>query len=97
MGKLLSWLAIAFAVYIAYKIVIALQRKSRLRESGHRDTASSEGSSPSSKVPKKQLTTLIACAHCGLQLPKDEALNEKGAFFCGEPHARLGVKPSGEA
>ncbi len=97
MGKLLSWLAIAFAVYIAYKIVIALQRKSHLRESGLRDPASGEGPRPSSKVPEKQLTTLIACAHCGLQLPKDEALNEKGIFFCGEPHARLGVKPPGEA
>jgi hypothetical protein len=97
MGKLLSWLAIAFAIYVAYKIVMALQRKAQLRQSAASETDPKNDSRKPSPAEPGQLTALIACAHCGLQLPKDEAVTLNERFFCGEPHARLGVKKSGEA
>jgi hypothetical protein len=58
---------------------------------------------------KTDVAPLVSCAHCGLQLPKDEALRavspREGAtdspstakpalYFCGKAHARLG--PQGE-
>jgi uncharacterized protein len=110
MGKLLSWIAIAFAIYVAYKVVVALQRKARLRQESQTDRTAKgstgeadqnagqknakASSSADHGVPR--LTTLIACAHCGLQLPSDEALNVKEVLFCSEAHARLGVKRSEE-
>jgi uncharacterized protein len=97
MGKLLSWLAIAFAIYVAYKIVMALQRKAQLRQSAAPEADPKDASRKPKGAEAGQLTTLIACAHCGLQLPKDEAVRVNESFFCGEPHARLGVKKSGEA
>ncbi len=95
MGKLLSWVAIAFAIYVAYKVVMALQRKAQLRQSAESDPKAKDTSRKSSEPG--QLTTLIACAHCGLQLPKGEAVSANDHFFCGEAHARRGVKNSGEA
>jgi uncharacterized protein len=35
---------------------------------------------------------LVACAHCGLNLPRAEARAVGADFFCGEEHARLGRK-----
>ena len=29
---------------------------------------------------------MLACAHCGLHLPRDEALPGRGGVFCGEAH-----------
>lgn len=29
---------------------------------------------------------MLACAHCGVHLPRDEALPGRGGVFCGEAH-----------
>ena len=29
---------------------------------------------------------MIACAHCGVHLPRDEALPGRGGVFCGDAH-----------
>jgi uncharacterized protein len=30
--------------------------------------------------------TMVACAHCGVHLPRGDALEAGGLHFCGEPH-----------
>jgi uncharacterized protein len=35
---------------------------------------------------------LVACARCGVNLPKSEARNSTGAFYCSEEHLRLGPR-----
>lgn len=96
MGKLLSWVAIAFAIYVAYKVVMALQRKAHLRQSAAPDPHAREATRKRAQAEPGQLTALIACAHCGLQLPGEEAIKVSDRFFCSDAHARLGVKISGE-
>ena len=34
--------------------------------------------------PKQE--PMLACAHCGLHLPRSEALPGRGGVFCGEAH-----------
>ncbi len=34
---------------------------------------------------------LVACARCGMHLPRAEARESDGRLFCGEEHARLGA------
>jgi uncharacterized protein len=34
---------------------------------------------------------LVSCARCGLNLPRSEASESAGAFFCGPEHAKLGT------
>jgi uncharacterized protein len=29
---------------------------------------------------------MLACAHCGVHLPRDEALPGRGGVFCSEAH-----------
>jgi uncharacterized protein len=33
---------------------------------------------------------LVACAHCGVHLPRAEARSAPGGAYCSEEHARLG-------
>jgi uncharacterized protein len=36
--------------------------------------------------PPQAPQEMIACAHCGVHLPRDEALPGRGGVFCGEAH-----------
>jgi uncharacterized protein len=29
---------------------------------------------------------MVACAHCGVHLPRGDAVEAEGLHFCGEPH-----------
>jgi uncharacterized protein len=33
--------------------------------------------------------TMVACAQCGLHLPRSDALPGRGGMFCGEAHRAL--------
>lgn len=35
---------------------------------------------------------MVACAHCGLHLPRSEALAEAGHFYCTREHQGLGPR-----
>jgi uncharacterized protein len=35
---------------------------------------------------------LVACAHCGVLVPRAEAREAGGGLYCGEAHARLGPR-----
>jgi uncharacterized protein len=39
-----------------------------------------------SAPPKPGPQPMLACAHCGLHLPRDEALPGRGGVFCDETH-----------
>ncbi len=47
--------------------------------------ARGEGQS-SRKPPPAAPQAMLACAHCGVHLPRDEALPGRGGVFCGEAH-----------
>jgi uncharacterized protein len=34
---------------------------------------------------------MVPCAHCGVNVPRSEALEAADRFFCSEEHRRLGV------
>ncbi|MEO7056230.1 MAG: PP0621 family protein [Caldimonas sp.] len=40
--------------------------------------------------------TIVACAYCGVHLPRDEALPGKGGVFCGDVH-RTAFEKAGAA
>jgi uncharacterized protein len=42
------------------------------------------------EAPRVQ-AELVACARCGVHLPRTEAREAGGRLYCGEEHARLGV------
>ena len=37
-------------------------------------------------APPQAPQEMIACAHCGVHLPRDEALPGRGGVFCGDAH-----------
>ena len=41
---------------------------------------------PTPKPPPLQNEEMVACAQCGVHLPRTEALPGRGGVFCGEAH-----------
>lgn len=35
---------------------------------------------------------MVKCAHCGVNMPRSEAILSQGQFFCTPEHQRLGKK-----
>ena len=63
---------------IAVFVLLWLLRASLRR--GRRPPPASKPATPDSPQP------MLSCAHCGLHLPRDEALPGRGGVFCGAAH-----------
>ncbi len=67
-----------FLFLIAVFVLLWLLRGALNRRGG----AAASASRPPPSAPQE----MIACAHCGVHLPRDEALPGRGGVFCGDAH-----------
>lgn len=70
MGKLVLFLA-------AFFVLLWLLRNAFSRR---------RGAPPGGKAGAPKPQTMLACAQCGMHLPRDEALPGRGGVFCGDAH-----------
>lgn len=47
---------------------------------------------PRSSGPANTVEDMVKCAHCGVNLPRSEAIYSGGSFFCTPEHRQLGKK-----
>ncbi|MFC3337901.1 PP0621 family protein [Paracandidimonas soli] len=82
MGKLIFWfLVILFALFAARLLV-----RSQMTPPTEKRPA------PRGKNDKRQAESMVRCAHCGIHLPRSEAILSDGQTWCSQDHARLGMK-----
>lgn len=43
-------------------------------------------------APPAAVQDMVACAHCGVHLPRDEAVLDGARSYCGQPHRLLGPR-----
>lgn len=55
--------------------------------------AAGAGSAQASRAAR----TMVACAHCGVLLPRGESLQAGAESYCGEAHRALGPRAGGGA
>lgn len=70
MARLLTFIIIAFAVYLFLK---GAGRKNELREQGSRPRAASAFGED-----------MVACARCGVNVPRSEVREEAGRLVCAD-------------
>lgn len=66
----------------AIVVLVWLIRSARRRDDG-------PGSPPRSEEKPRDAgdrEAMVACARCGVHLPRSEALQGRGGWFCGETH-----------
>jgi uncharacterized protein len=74
MGRILFFVLLAVAAYVAWQW---------LRRSSMRDTARD---SQRPAVPQ----AMVSCAHCGLHLPRQDALPAGERYYCSDEHRQRG-------
>ena len=47
---------------------------------------------PSTPARDQTVEDMVKCAHCGVNLPRSEAIFSGGEFFCTPEHQQLGKK-----
>ena len=83
MGRLLILLLLG--VVVAWWL---LGRAARIR--GGDPTRADETGKPDTARSSQDM---VQCAHCGVHLPRPEALSEGGELYCSESHRLLGRRP----
>lgn len=76
MGKLLSWILLAFIGWLLWKFVVISQRKA-----GRAASADASRHPPEDRVEK-----MVACAQCGVHLPASDAVEVGGQHYCCVEH-----------
>lgn len=70
-------------VFIVLGVAVYLLFKNYQRKLNQPDNPS-----PSERGPED----MVKCAHCGVNMPRSEAILSQGEFFCTPEHQRLGRK-----
>lgn len=86
MGKTLFWIVVFFGLLLATRFIAHQAAKKRFRDEQH---AKQPHTPP---LPKTE--EMVSCAHCGVFLPRSEALVQSNDTWCSQAHARLGPSPS---
>jgi len=84
-GKLLIWVIVILAVMVVMRIVAA-------RNSAARHAAKTPHRTPARKPGSGPVESMVRCAHCGVHLPRSEAVLIAGKTWCSNEHARLGER-----
>lgn len=83
MGKLLFWVVVIVAVLLIARVLA--------RQAARRNAPSAPAAPPARAVPTSPMMT--RCAHCGIHLPRAEAVMINGQTWCSEEHAKAGARP----
>lgn len=74
-------------------VAVAIWLLLRGRQTGERRDAAAGKRDATAEPRGSALQPMIACAHCGVHLPRDEALVDAQARrFCSEGHRALGPR-----
>lgn len=86
MGKLLFWIVLIILVLLVARIA---GRMAAARQSGA-PTGPGRKQGGGARQQPKPLESMVRCAHCGIHLPRSEALLQNGQTWCSADHARQG-------
>lgn len=75
--KFITWLLIILAAMTVSRVINA------------RNAAARRGVAQPGKAPDR-IESMVSCAHCGVYMPRSEALLIGKRTWCCEDHARLG-------
>lgn len=84
MGKALFWILLIFGGMLLARIMS--QHNAREQAQPRRQAP------PRRAAPAKPPEAMVRCAHCGIHLPRSEAVLIQGQTWCSTEHAKLGVR-----
>lgn len=95
MGKILFWFILILVILFAGRLLghAAAKRAARTRQPAPQQRPAQPGRGAAAPAAGQGSEEMVRCAHCGIHLPRSEALLQQGKTWCGSEHARLGARP----
>lgn len=78
-----------YLVLILVIVVVVLIAKGARGRVGTRRPADAPSARPTADPALGDGEVMLACTHCGLHLPRSEALPGRGGVFCSEAHRAI--------
>lgn len=85
MGKLIFWVVVILGALMAARLIA---RYNARKDTDQEPLKNSKKQAASSLQDGQE--SMVRCAHCGIHLPRSEALLQNGETWCSADHARLG-------
>lgn len=82
MGKLLVWVGVALALWLAWRLVGISRRRAAAAREAAAGAAARDGAAPGRRTPE----LMMQCAVCGVHLPGTEARFARGRAYCSDAH-----------
>lgn len=94
MGKFTFWITLAGLVWLGWTLWRVGQRRAHANE---RERAGEAAQAPEPVEPpgSAEPEPMVSCQHCQLYLPKREAVETQGAYFCSTAHRDESVRARG--
>lgn len=86
MGKVLFWVVLIIGALLLARVLTHHNEKSR---SGTREPKQAKRRGA---PPLKHPESMVRCEHCGIHMPRSEAVLSDGHIWCSQEHAKLGVR-----
>ena len=87
---ILKWILWGLVIFWVYRQITGHRSQAGSLFSGF--TGAGRVRHPPSEASEELKTTqdMVRCAHCGLFLPRQEALSQRGDWYCSEAHRQAG-------
>lgn len=92
MGKLLFWIIVVIVALVAVRLLAIHNRNKTAADNSAAATARKKTGSKSVSGADTAPETMVRCAHCGIHMPRSEAVLSAGDTWCSTEHAKLGVR-----
>jgi len=88
-GKIIFWAVLIIGGLLIARI-LARQNAGRRADAGGPARTRPPRAAPSTAQSPE---AMVRCAHCGIHMPRSDAVLSQGHTWCSSEHARLGVRP----
>ncbi len=85
MGKVLFWIVIIIGGLLLVRIIASYNAKN---QGDDRPKQAKKRGAP----PVEHAEAMVRCEHCGIHMPRSEAVLSDGHIWCSTEHAKLGVR-----
>lgn len=88
MGKILFWALVIIGGLMLARVLARYHERSRLNDDNESARPVKGLKTSTSSEPE----SMVRCEHCGIHLPRSEAVLSGGRTWCSQEHSRLGTR-----
>lgn len=85
MSKIIFWVVVIVGGLLAARLLAHYNHSKHIASSGKDPRKVKRGATQA-----KPVESMVRCEHCGIHLPRSEAVLSSGRTWCSQEHARLG-------